>query len=404
MSVYSVKGKGWRYDFILKGQRYTSNWFTTKKAARQAEAKKREEVKTGEVGTKKREEVTNPPADPRRPKLETTPTAMAFLNLVNKRLDHIQAYNSRSYYHTNVGLARRWVKYWGKLRCDQLTRDMVERFVLARRKVSAFAANKEIRYLKAAFNFGLKKGLVTRNPVSGLTFLPEEKRLKYIPPLGDIDKVIALATPETQDYLWTIRDTLARVSEVNRLTWDDVNLEQRYVVLYTRKKRGGHLTPRKVPLTDRLLGILSRRYEERDHTKPWVFWHWYRPKANGVREAGPYEDRRESLKSLAIKAGVRHFGFHALRHAGASLMDSVNVPLGSIQRILGHEHRSTTEIYLHSLGELEREAMAIYEQVSGGSVPVSHNSHITDPIGTNSHIKSRTKNVAGPKPNGLGPA
>ncbi|MDO9071153.1 MAG: hypothetical protein Q7V36_06515, partial [Deltaproteobacteria bacterium] len=61
----------------------------------------------------------------------------------------------------------------------------------------------------------------------------------YIPPAGDIDKVLALANPDPQDYLWTIRDTLARVSEVNRLTWDDVNLEQRYVVLYNRKKRGG---------------------------------------------------------------------------------------------------------------------------------------------------------------------
>ena len=217
--------------------------------------------------------------------------------------------------------------------------------------------------------------------------------------------MIALAKPDTQDYLWTIRDTLARVSEVNRLTWDDVNLEQRYVVLYTRKKRGGHLTPRKVPLTDRLLGILARRYQERDHTKPWVFWHWYRPKANGAREAGPYQDRREVLKSLVIKAGVRHFGFHAMRHAGASLMDSVNVPLGSIQRILGHENRSTTEIYLHSLGELEREAMAIYEQVSGGSARVTHNfTHNSHMTGINSPIKSHIKNDEGPNQTAWAPS
>ena len=55
MSVYSVKGKGWRYDFILKGQRYTSNWFTTKVAARQAEAKKREEAKKQGRGSEDQE-------------------------------------------------------------------------------------------------------------------------------------------------------------------------------------------------------------------------------------------------------------------------------------------------------------------------------------------------------------
>ena len=45
MSVYFVKGKGWRYDFTLKGTRYTEAWFETKRAAKQAEAEKRKEIK-----------------------------------------------------------------------------------------------------------------------------------------------------------------------------------------------------------------------------------------------------------------------------------------------------------------------------------------------------------------------
>ncbi|MEN6466215.1 MAG: tyrosine-type recombinase/integrase, partial [Syntrophaceae bacterium] len=50
-----------------------------------------------------------------------------------------------------------------------------------------------------------------------------------------------------------------------------------------------------------------------------------------------------------------------LRHAGASALDNAKVHIGAIQRILGHEKRETTEIYLHSIGESEREAMRIYE-------------------------------------------
>jgi integrase len=42
-------------------------------------------------------------------------------------------------------------------------------------------------------------------------------------------------------------------------------------------------------------------------------------------------------------------------------MDNSNVPIGAIQKILGHENRSTTEIYLHSFGMAEREAISIYE-------------------------------------------
>jgi integrase len=50
-----------------------------------------------------------------------------------------------------------------------------------------------------------------------------------------------------------------------------------------------------------------------------------------------------------------------LRHAGVSLMDNNNVPLSAIQKILGHENRTTTEIYLHSSKNIERQAMEIYE-------------------------------------------
>jgi integrase len=61
-----------------------------------------------------------------------------------------------------------------------------------------------------------------------------------------------------------------RLGEINRLTWNDVDLEDKYVVLYTRKKRGGHLTPRKVPIPEKRYGNFYRRYARRDKTKPWV--------------------------------------------------------------------------------------------------------------------------------------
>jgi integrase len=50
------------------------------------------------------------------------------------------------------------------------------------------------------------------------------------------------------------------------------------------------------------------------------------------------------IKITCKKAGVKYFRFHALRHSGASIMDNSNVPIGAIQRILGHENRTTTEI------------------------------------------------------------
>ncbi len=79
MSVYSIKGKGWRYDFTLKSERYTQAWFKTKREAKQAEAAKRKEVMEPQNGSQ-------------------ILADMDFLQLVSRRLDHLEAYNSQKHY------------------------------------------------------------------------------------------------------------------------------------------------------------------------------------------------------------------------------------------------------------------------------------------------------------------
>ena len=340
MSVYFVKKKGWRVNFTHKGIRYTKAWFKTKKEAIKAEAAKREEI-------------LNPP--------ELTQTDMDFLALINLRLDHVKAYNSERHYQEYTYMARRWARIWGKLVCSEITTLDIEKLIIERSEVSNYVANKELRYLRATFNFGIRKGIIANDPAKGISFLPVEKKIKYIPPMEDIDKVISFAPKDTQDYLWTIRETLARVSEINRLTWDDVSFKSRYVTLYTRKKSGGHLTPRRIWMTDKLFTILTERFTARTDKHPWVFWHRYYSRKEGCWKEGPYGDRKKIMKSLCAKAGVPYFRFHALRHAGASLMDSINTPIGTIQKILGHENRKTTEIYLHTFNETEKQAIRDYE-------------------------------------------
>ena len=351
MSVYLEEGRGWKYSFVLNGIRHQGNYYKTKRRAQKAEAARREELE-------------NPPLAVGSPE---TPTDMAFLELVNRRLDFLQAYRSESHYRETKYMAKRWAKLWGDLNCAEMSTDLLEMHVLRRGKrgKTPYTANKEIRYLRSLFNFGIKRKYITVNPAHDLEFLPVEKKAKYIPPVEDVVKVISLAEPDTQDYLWTIRDTMGRMSEINRLTWDDVDFKAHTITLYTRKKRGGHLTPRRVPMTSRLLNIMQQRYKIRDNSKPWVFWHkyWSRKAADWVE--GPYTERKRLMKSLCKKAGVPYFRYHALRHAGASLLDNKGVPIGAIQRILGHENRSTTEVYLHSLGLAEREAITHLENVSG---------------------------------------
>lgn len=349
MSQYFKKGKGWRYDFTLNGTRYTEAWFKTKKEAKDAEHNKKEELK-------------------KKPAV-TTETDMGFLDLVNKRLDHVKAYKSHEYYKAYRYMAARWVNRWGELECQNITAQMIEDFLIERAKKSEFAANKDLRHIRATFNFGKKRKFILNDPTIGTSFFPIEKRIKYVPPVEDIDKIISYAAPDVQDYLWTIRDTMARVDEINRLTWDDVFFEGKggYVVLYTRKKRGGNLTPRKVPMTKRLYDALGRRFASRNESQPWVFCNTYFDSETKMLKTGPFGYRKTIMKTLCEKAGVKRFSYHSLRHSGASIMANENVPIGAIQNILGHENRSTTEIYLHSIGNTEKDAISAYEKATVGS-------------------------------------
>ncbi len=299
MSVYFVKGKdkGWRYDFTLKGIRYTEAWFKTKKKAKAAEAKRKEELKN-----------PKPQVD-----VQETQIDMAFLDLVNRRLDHVENYNSESHYKDVRYHCLRWQKQWKGLTCGEITTDRIEVYLKKRLRVSAHVANKELQYLRATFNFGVKKSLITLNPTDGIEFFPIDKRKKYVPPKEDILKVIAAGDPEAQQYLWTIILTAGRVGEINNLTWDDVNFEKRLVTLWTRKRKGGNREPREIPMIQNLYNILEHRFKHRDPQIPWVFWHTYWSRRAGGWVKGPYADRKKLMANLCEDAKVKYFRYHALQ-------------------------------------------------------------------------------------------
>ncbi|WP_459765326.1 tyrosine-type recombinase/integrase [Alkaliphilus crotonatoxidans] len=74
---------------------------------------------------------------------------------------------------------------------------------------------------------------------------------------------------------------------------------------------------------------------------------------------GPVDSRnlRRSFARILKAAGISYKKFHTSRHTFATKLFEKDVPLSSVQELLGHSSSKTTEIYTHVSKEKKVEAV-----------------------------------------------
>jgi integrase len=92
-----------------------------------------------------------------------------------------------------------------------------------------------LRFIKALFNHGVERDLLSGNPAEKIKFFPIARNKKYLPPQEDIDKVFNYCTEEQRSYLLAIITTMARISELNKLKWEDIHDD--YLILIGQKSK-----------------------------------------------------------------------------------------------------------------------------------------------------------------------
>lgn len=254
-----------------------------------------------------------------------------FTLLCENRLRELKSRRTPKWFHENELLINRLVELWGRKK--EITRQDVEDYVTSITAKSQ--ANAQLKMIKALFKHGIEKEIWTEDPTARIKKFPVAKSRKYIPPLEDLKLVLALADPMDRLYLLVLAHSLGRVNAVNQLRWPDIHDND--ISLYTRKARNSDLKEIKVPSNE----VLRATLKQIPVLGEFVFMN---PKTGK-----PYVYRKRLLKGLCKKAKVKYFTFHCIRHLTASLLDSKNVPLTDIQKLLGHERATTTDIYLQSL-------------------------------------------------------
>lgn len=193
-------------------------------------------------------------------------------------------------------------------------------------------------------------GVEAANPFHKVRRFGEVRTERHVPTVEDMETLLKNETGEIHTFLLTLLHTAARVGELFRLRWSDLDFEHRTVRLGTRKRKGGSLEHDKVPMTEALRVELKAHKE--GARSVFVFC-----RADGQ----PYTQRIHLMERLCRRHGVQEFGFHGIRHLTASMLDAAGVELATIQAILRHKSATTTAKYLHSLRGTRVELDHVFE-------------------------------------------
>lgn len=205
---------------------------------------------------------------------------------------------------------------------------------LVRRKqegASPRTLNQELAILKSTFGYAVSMDYIQKNPAKLLKRFAVEDTEPEIYTMDEINRMLKTAEGDDHEYLLVLKLTLARVNEINKLKWDDVDFENGLVWL--GKAESATKPRRSLPMNDQLKFLLQDRKVScmGSTNSSYVFG---------------YTDKRRMLKSLCSALEIEYKGFHAIRRGVATHLVDKDVHVKNIADILGHKSLTHTRRYL----------------------------------------------------------
>lgn len=252
---------------------------------------------------------------------------------------------------------------------------------------SGNAANKERKNLAHAWKWGRRNvpgfPADVANPFRSVEKLPEERRPRYLPPEEDLDAVFSEAWrmgfdgPEGDLRAARVRDKGraqdwvmllfllhlgARRSEAFMARWEHFNPRLGDMGLWTRKRRYGNLEEDRMPLTAALKTALLWWWEARPVKAELLFVCLDKAGYGKARHGEPFLYRQHYMEKLCERAGVRPFGFHAIRYWCGFKLYRAGFAVSLIQKVMRHTNPTTTERYLRRMGVAVEDLREALEQ------------------------------------------
>jgi site-specific recombinase XerD len=223
----------------------------------------------------------------------------------------------------------------------EITREMIVQFGVSLRKPAPLTLRRKYACISSFFGFLQDMGYAHTNPARRL---PLPRVSEYVPVFLSEEmaqQLIAAAdSPWTKCAVVLLLSTGIRRSEAVGITLDDLNLEERQLLI-----RGKGDKERVVPLTDQAAEAIHAYLPWRTKTES---RHLFVSAWKGQPIHGRCINRM--LKIVIQKAGLAGQGItpHKLRHTFATHLIRNGVDIRTVQELMGHSELETTAKYLHS--------------------------------------------------------
>lgn len=210
--------------------------------------------------------------------------------------------------------------------------------------------NKELGVLRRMFNLALTGALktkISKNPISGLRFLKVTKFQPRVLKDSEFEKLFAAASTHFKPILLCAYMTGMRRSEIARLKWEHVDLEDRYLYVTETKNNES----RTIPIQDDLFKLLA---ELKETSKcEYVFT---------THEGKPYTHIsvwKRAWNTAIRKSKIDRCRFHDLRHTFVSnLIVREKEDVATVMELSGHRDISMLKRYSHTREEAKKSAIS----------------------------------------------
>lgn len=253
-------------------------------------------------------------------------------------------------------IRRHLVPFFGKEQVKDIGPEMVQRFV-ARQKSAPKTVRNLCITLQSMWRSARAQRYVAHDIFDGVVLPKARHTQRYFFAAEDVQKIISAAKEPFRTWCGLAAETGLRAGELCGLTIDDIDLQRRILQVRQSAWRGKLGDPK----TKESIRVVELSPQACAHLGKFLAsWHPNEQRLLFATRVGtPWDQNlllkrkfRPLLKALKIEV-PRGNGFHAFRHANATMMNSLGASFKLRQQRLGHAAGSpvTDGIYTHIVSE-----------------------------------------------------